>query len=122
MRFSTLRALLIVLAMVLQTVAGGAGLARAAADSPGSTLSVQCDHVSANERSAPADKAGHRHNCLSCLLCGEPPPAWVSLASADFVEFSEFALVDAPMGAKQPSLPEKPSRAHSARAPPVARA
>lgn len=122
MRLSTLRILLLVLAMVLQTVAGGAGLAHAAAAPPGTTLGVQCQHLSADERSAPDDRAGHRHNCLSCLLCGEPPPAWVSLASADVVDFDEYALIKAPTGAKQSSLRERPSRAHSARAPPFSRA
>lgn len=122
MRLPTLRILLLVLAMVLQTVAGGAGLARAAADSPGSTLSVQCDHLSASERSGADDRAGHRHNCLSCPLCAEPPPAWVSLAAGDVVDLKEYAFIAAPMGATQPSLRERPSRAHSARAPPFSRA
>lgn len=122
MRLTTFRALLLVLAMVTQTVAGGAGLARAAAVSPGATLGVQCDHLRADDSSAPDDSARHRHNCQSCLLCGEPPPAWVSLAAGDVVDLSAYALIDAPMGGKQPSLRERPSRAHSARAPPFSRA
>lgn len=121
MRLTTFRALLLVLAMVTQTVAGGAGLARAAAVSPGATLGVQCDHLRADDSSAPDDSARHRHNCQSCLLCGEPPPAWVSLSSDYLVALGEYARFDAPKYAAR-SLSERPWRAHSARAPPVARA
>jgi len=121
MRLTTLRTLLLILAMVVQTVAGGAGLARAASISPEETLAAHCEQVRAGEQSAPNDRLGHRHNCQSCLLCGEPPPAWVSLASDYVVALGEYALIDAPTYAVR-SLSERSSRAHSARAPPLSRA
>ncbi len=121
MRLTTLRTLLLVLAMVTQTVAGGAGLARAASISPEETLSAQCHYLRAGEQPAPDDRLGHRHNCQSCLLCGEPPPAWVSLATDNVVALGDYALIDAPLYAAR-SLSPRLSRAHSARAPPIARA
>ncbi len=122
MPLTTLRTLLLVLAMVAQTFAGGAGLARAASIAPEETLSAQCHHhMRAGEQPAPDDRPGHRHNCQSCLLCGEPPPAWVSLTSDDVVALGEFARFDAPINAGRP-LSERQSRAHSARGPPLARA
>lgn len=121
MRLTTFRALLLVLAMVLQTVAGGATLARAASTASGETISAQCHFLRADEHPASNDKAGHRHNCHTCLLCAEPPPAWVSLASDYTVALGEHTLIDARPYAP-PSFSERSSRAHSARAPPVSRA
>jgi hypothetical protein len=118
MRLTTFRTLLLVLAMVFQTVAGGAGLARAASISPEATLSSQCHHMRAGEQPAPDDRLGHRHNCQSCLLCGEPPPAWVSLTSDDVIALGEYARFDAPVYAEWP-LSERQWRAHCARAPPL---
>ncbi|MBG0796604.1 hypothetical protein IYX23_02680 [Methylocystis sp. L43] len=121
MRLTTLRTLLLILAMVIQTVAGGAGLARAASISPEETIAAHCHQLRAGEQSAPNDRLGHRHSCHSCLLCGEPPPAWVSLASNYVVALGEYALIEAPTYAVR-SLFERSSRAHSARAPPFSRA
>ncbi len=121
MRLTTLRTLLLILAMVIQTIAGGAGLARAASISPEETIAAHCQQLSAGEQSAPNDRLGHRHNCQSCLLCGEPPPAWVSLTSDYAVALGEFALIDAPTYVGR-SLSERSSRAHSARAPPLSHA
>lgn len=121
MRLTSFRNLLLALAMVFQTVAGGAGIAHAASISPEETLSAQCHHMRAGEQPAPDDRPGHRHNCQSCLLCGEPPPAWVSLASDYLVSLGEYARFDAPIFARRP-LSERLSRAHSARAPPFSRA
>ena len=56
MRLTTFRNLLLALAMVVQTVAGGAGLARAASISPEATLSGQCHHLRAGEQPAPNDR------------------------------------------------------------------
>jgi hypothetical protein len=120
MRLTTLRALLLVLAMVMQTVAGGAGLARAASISPEEALSAQCHFVRAGEQPAPDDRLGHRHSCQSCLLCGAPPAAWISLASEYVFARGEFALIDAPIHAARP-LFGRSSRAQSARGPPLSR-
>lgn len=121
MRLTTFRALLLALAMVVQTVAGGVGLARATSPSATETLSAPCHYWRAGEQPAPNDRLGHRHNCQSCLLCGEPPPAWISLNSHYPVAIGEYALVDTRLRPMRP-LSERPSRAHCARAPPLARA
>jgi hypothetical protein len=121
MRLSTLRTLLLVLAMVIQTFAGGAGLARAASMSPEQALSVQCHELRGDAQSAPNDKLGHRRHCQSCLLCGgAPPAAWVSSLPDYVFAPGEYELIDAPSHAAPP-LFERSSRAHSARAPPFSR-
>jgi hypothetical protein len=121
MRLSTLRTLLLVLAMVMQTFAGGAGLARAASLSSEQALSAQCHELRADAQSAPNDKLGHRRHCQSCLLCGgAPPAAWVSLLPDYVFAPGEFELIDAPSYAAPP-LFQRSSRAHSARAPPFSR-
>jgi len=121
MRLTTLRTLLLILAMVTQTVAGGAGLARAAAISSGQTLSASCHHLSEAENTASNDKAGRQHNCHSCLLCGGPPAAWISSVEFHVVALVAYALIDPPVNAAR-SRSERLSRAHSARAPTVSRA
>ncbi|MFO1125946.1 MAG: hypothetical protein U1E25_12190 [Methylocystis sp.] len=121
MRLTTLRNLLLVLAMVTQTVAGGAGLARAASIFSEETLSTSCHHVREAENTASNDKAGRHHNCHSCLLCGGPPAAWISSVEFHVVALAAYALIDPPVNAA-PSRFERLSRAHSARAPPVSRA
>ena len=121
MRLTTLRTLLLVLAMVIQTFAGGAGLARTGSMSPEQMLSVQCHQLGADEQSAPNDGLAHRHNCHSCPPCGAPPAAWVSPASDYFVALGEYTLIGAPSYAMRP-LYERLSRAHSPRAPPFSRA
>lgn len=121
MRLTTLRTLLLVLAMVMQTFAGGAGLARAASLSPEQTVSVQCHELRGDGQSAANDRLGHRRHCQSCLLCGGgPPAAWVSLVPEHLFAPGEFELIDAPSYA-EPPLSERSSRAHSARAPPLSR-
>jgi hypothetical protein len=121
MRLTGIRALLLALAMVIQTVAGGVGLARAASISLTETISGPCHHLRAGEQPAPDDRLGHRHNCQSCLLCGEPPPAWISQNADYLVAVGEYALTDTRVRAESP-LSERPSRAHCARAPPLSRA
>jgi hypothetical protein len=121
MRLTTLRTLLLVLAMVMQTFAGGAGLARAASLSSEQALSAQCHELRADAQSAPNDKLGHRRHCQSCLLCGgAPPAAWVSLLPDHVFAPREYQLIEAPTYASRP-LSERSSRAHSARAPPFSR-
>lgn len=116
-RFMTLRALLLVLTIFVQTVGGGAVLARAASLSPEETLSAQCHTLRAGEQRAPDGRSGHGHRCQSCVLCCEPPPACVSLDTGYFVAFTEYRLSDAPMRGA-PLFTGRLSRAHSARAPP----
>ena len=121
MRLTTLRALLLVLAMVIQTVAGGAGLARAASMSPEEALSAQCHRLRVGEQSAPNKEIGHGRHCHACLMCGEPPAAWISPLADYVIPIDEYALIDSPSFAGR-ALSERPSRAHSARAPPLSRA
>ena len=121
MRLTTLRTLLLVLAMVTQTIAGGAGLARAASMSQEETLSAQCHALRSAEQPATGDEAGHRNNCHSCLLCGGPAPALVSCADYHVAALDEYAQIDAPVEAARSRF-ERLSRAHSARAPPFWRA
>lgn len=71
MRPSSLRALLLALAMVLQTVAGGWGVARAT-ELSGQALSAHCENAASGAGTADRDRAGHRHSCQSCCLCAAP--------------------------------------------------
>jgi hypothetical protein len=119
MRLSSLRALLLVLAMVAQTVAGGASIARAASMSSQQMLSGPCHQSGAGDQSGPANKVGHRHHCQSCLLCAEPPPVWI----AGWSSLSEASVQYAPISfttADSRSLTARPARSHCARAPPGA--
>ena len=117
MRLSSLRALLLVLAMVAQTVAGGAGLARAAPFSSQQTLFAPCHQLDAADQPGPADKAGHRHDCQSCLLCAGPPPVWVAVWAYDSATSLEYALIGF-HSVDSPSLTARAARSHCARAPP----
>lgn len=78
MRLSSLRALILVLAMVVQTVAGGWGVARAAAGPVEAGVSVHCMMQGGSDDAGDARRDGPRHMCDSCLLCAGPP--LVSLA------------------------------------------
>lgn len=121
MRPNALRTMLLVLAMVLQTIAGGVGFGRAASMSVERTFGAPCHQVRAGERSAPDNRFDHRRHCQACLICGEPPPGWVSLDSDFVVARGDYALIETPVFAA-PSLSDHFSRAHCARAPPLSRA
>jgi hypothetical protein len=67
MRFPALRALLIALAMVVQTLAGASGLARAAETGAAAVVSSHCA-----DRAGDANGPGqgpHAHHCQHCCLC-----------------------------------------------------
>lgn len=70
MSLSSLRALLLALAMVAQTIAGGWSVALSA---PAVGVTHHCEKTS-----VPSERAGHaksgapRCACECCLLCGEP--------------------------------------------------
>lgn len=119
MRLSSVRQLLLVLVMVMQTVAGGASVARAASFMPQFKLSAPCHQLRAAGPSDPADKAGHRHDCQSCLLCAEPPPVWFSAIANHSATSFDFAPV-AVDATDTPSPPARAARSHCARAPPGA--
>lgn len=73
MRPSSLRALLLALAMVLQAIAGGPSVARAASASSQVSASAHCERLRAPGDAAPAKSDDRRHMCQSCLLCAGPP-------------------------------------------------
>jgi hypothetical protein len=122
MRISSLRALLLALAMVLQTIAGGAGVARSAMSDAHPAVSAHCarllKQLHGNEGRAPAGESD-RGMCQSCLVCDEPPAAWVH-------------DLDVSVAAQRASAPIAPpssdaavhfatiARAQSARGPPAA--
>jgi hypothetical protein len=68
MTSSSLRALLLALAMVLQTIAGGAGVARAAPGETGAGFLAHCDSPQQTDEAAGGRPGDHRH-CESCCLC-----------------------------------------------------
>lgn len=121
MRISSLRALLLALAMVLQTIAGGAGVARATMSDAHPSISAHCarllNHLHGHEGDAPDES--DRGMCSSCLACDEPPTAWVH-------------DLDVSVAAQRVSTPIAPpssdawvrfapvARAQSARGPPAA--
>lgn len=119
MGLSSLRALLLALAMVMQTVAGGASLAHAASLSPEGARAERCHERS--EDSSPAEKSGRHHHCQSCCLCAETWHAWVTDWTHDASASADYALID--FGAPAfSSLATRPARSHCARAPPAIRA
>ena len=84
MRRFSLHAVLLVLALVFQTVASGAGMAAMSANAgPGE----HCDRVSTTEQRAPGDTDKRKHDCLSCQACSSVGPA------ASFSAFAAHALV-----------------------------
>lgn len=72
MRLSSLRTLFLVLAMVVQTVAGGWGVARAATG-PDAGISAHCAKQGGADRAGDGHRDLRHHMCESCLLCAGPP-------------------------------------------------
>lgn len=68
---SSLRALLLALAMVVQTIAGGIGVARAAPTEL--ALSEHCGAASNADGAADSHQGGRHRHCESCCLCAGPP-------------------------------------------------
>ncbi|MEF3368125.1 hypothetical protein V3H18_16440 [Methylocystis sp. 9N] len=121
MSLSSLRALLLALAMVVQAIAGGASLAQAAPPSPERAFAAPCHERYAPDDSGPAEKSGHHRHCQSCCLCAEPWHAWVADWTHDASAPVDYALID--FGATDFSSPAaRAVRSHCARAPPAARA
>jgi hypothetical protein len=114
---SSLRALFLALAMVLQTAAGGASLAHVALVSPEHAL---CHEHHAQEQSTPAhpaEKSSHHHDCRSCCFCAEPWHAWIRDWTHEVAASVGYALIE--FGAADASRAASLSaRSHRARAPP----
>jgi hypothetical protein len=76
MRQSSLRALLLALTMVFQTIVAGAGVARAAPDGYGTAVSAHCVKSAASAGDATdRGRESRRHMCDACSLCAGPPAA-----------------------------------------------
>ncbi|WP_442754202.1 hypothetical protein ACNHKD_14575 [Methylocystis sp. JAN1] len=73
MRLSSLRVLILVLTMVMQTVAGGWGVARAATDPLEAGASAHCLKHDGTDVAGDARRDGRGQMCESCLLCAGPP-------------------------------------------------
>ncbi|MEK4033691.1 hypothetical protein WOC76_15600 [Methylocystis sp. IM3] len=81
---SSLRALLLALALAIQTIAGGVGVARAT--SAELALKAHCAAMTGQSEGAADSRQDGRHqHCDSCFLCAGPPA--VSLAA-----FSSFPI------------------------------
>lgn len=121
MRLPLLRALLLVLAMVSQTVAGTAVMARAASGSAQQTLSAPCRLLPAAETvgQGDQDKAHRHHGCEPCCRHSEPPPLW----SADWTDHAPAFFSYRPISfqfVEFPSLAASADRRERARGPPTA--
>lgn len=117
MRPSSFRALLLALAMVFQTIAGGMGVARASAGVVGPIISAHCEQMRVADNAAPADKTGHRHDCQSCLLCAGPPSVAIDVFVDSHAILRRCALTD--FDAPAVTAPaSRALRAQQARAPP----
>jgi hypothetical protein len=73
MRLSSLRVLFLVLTMVVQTVAGGWGVARAATGPLAAGMSAHCTKQGGVDAAGDAHRDGRHEMCESCLLCAGPP-------------------------------------------------
>jgi hypothetical protein len=117
MRPSSLRALLLALAMVFQTIAAGAGVARAASGPIEASFAAHCEKSSGNADAADAHHEQRRHSCDSCCLCSGPP-------TASFAQF--VPVVISPRDSRVVSfilvetcgVPARLARAQFARGPP----
>jgi hypothetical protein len=122
MPISSFRAVLLALAMVLQTVAGGVGVARAMP--AGLAVSAQCAAISGK---AEAARAGHRdgrqdqrhQDCDACCLCDGT--AGVSVVDDVVVSFAPRACRATRFAPNASSAaPARLPEAHRARGPPGA--
>jgi len=116
---TSLRALLIALAMVVQTIAGGAGVARATTiDGVGLAPHCQTLDVDAQVNGESRPATGDAHRCHDCCLSGGP----VSLAVEDyaFVTVQRLAVrIHEPPG-DPTSVPSRLAYNRFARGPPPA--
>ncbi len=119
MRPSSLRALLLAFVMVLQTVAGGFGAARATPNGFDPQISAHCGQSHASETGrGDTGRDAHHHMCESCLLCAGPPSLAVGAFSS--VPAQPRVFHSARFTAAEISLtPARLARARLARGPPA---
>jgi hypothetical protein len=122
MRVTSLRVLLLALALALQTIAGGWSVARAAPAGQNSSAALHCHrltlHFSGHD-GAPAENDRQNPMCPSCLLCDGPPAVSLpTLLGFSPASSSPEALRAPPAESSAFSARSVPSR--FARGPPVA--
>jgi hypothetical protein len=117
-RFS-LRSLLLVLALVVQTAAGGTGFAGTVLALAG--VSANCEQDKAGGHQAPPvqNSSQHKHDCLSCQLCVADGAAAANLVAHSYqLAFRDSVPLD--FGLERRAYPTAPGqRAHQPRAPPT---
>ncbi|MCC3247063.1 hypothetical protein LG047_17350 [Methylocystis sp. WRRC1] len=123
MRPSALRALLLALAMVFQTIAGGVSVAHAATGASPQAVSGHCDFMRGPHHGEPAGKAGShdgRHiMCLSCLLCAGPPTVSIDQRTDIVLERRSCAVIGF-TSSEILRLVSRAAQTSRARAPPAA--
>ena len=94
MRRLTLRSLLFVLALVMQSVTGGMTFAGTHADVPGVSADCALDNSGVHQ-TAPAHGGHHgQHDCVSCQLCAAAAAALAVVTSYYRVAFDHPAPFD----------------------------
>jgi len=116
MRLSAIRAILLALAVVFQTAAGG-GLVAAAQNPDVVASEAHCGRDDAGGPSAPAGHAQHKHHCLSCPICAGGGVAAPWAAPAQILGVQEVLRLGlAPVAERAPR--SVGARTQQARAPP----
>lgn len=118
MRISSLRILLLALALVVQTVAGGVSIAQAETGATTQIAAHHCENMSAPDDGAPDDHARPRGMCQHCLLCAVPHVGIESRAAFVFATRSVATIGFSTPAAT--TVQVRLSTARSARGPPFA--
>jgi hypothetical protein len=116
MRGFWFRTWFLVLALVVQTTAGGASVAGSMAPMDGAAVSQHC----VNHSGDPGNPSGeHKHDCLSCPFCAASVLTAFAFAAIAHVLGERAAVTLGPP--PQSLAPSSPSsaRAHQPRAPPA---
>jgi hypothetical protein len=119
MRFSSLRALLIALALVVQTIAGGAAVARAAnGQGVGTFHHCQTLDATAKDHGDAGRSTDGTHRCHDCCLSGQA----FSLAAAEnvFSPTHRVAIIVAAERGDDSGVPARHAQSRFARGPPPA--
>jgi hypothetical protein len=119
MRVSSFRALLLALAFVLQTIAAGAGVARALPESFQAGVSEHCERQGPDAGDA-SDAGRHagRHHCDACYLCGGPPSLFVAGGATEVLSLRAVSTARL-LSYSAPLAPVRLGSAAFARGPPA---
>jgi hypothetical protein len=118
MRLSSFRALILVVAIAVQAVAGAWGVARTAPGPLTAGISEHCVKQSDAGGAGDPRHGGAHRMCESCLLCGGPPSLFIGefapvLALPQAFKFAGFIVADAS------GIPARFARSSLARGPPA---